>query len=211
LASSRLELVSSLIEHGKRGISRVRRLPLSLLAAYTIFGLFIVVESRLRQGEEAKTFEAGAADEGTTRLIGASFGAALVGTPLLSLLGPGRMAMPRIVGPIVMVLSLGLRVWAARVLGRFYTRTLRITSGHVLVHSGPYRLVRHPGYLADLVMWVGFGLASASWLATVGVAAAMAYAYSRRIRSEEAMLVDSLGEPYREYMRTTWRLIPGVY
>jgi len=43
------------------------------------------------------------------------------------------------------------------------------------------------------------------------VAAIMAYAYSRRNRSEEAMLQASLGEPYREYMRTTWRLVPGVY
>jgi protein-S-isoprenylcysteine O-methyltransferase len=186
-------------------------LPLSLLAAYAIFGLFIVVESRLRQGEEAKTLEAGAADEGTTRLIGASFGAALVGMPLLALLGPGRMAVPRIVGPAVMGLGLGLRIWAASVLGRFYTRTLRTADDQALVRSGPYRLIRHPGYLGSLVIWLGFGLSAANWLATVAVAATMAYAYTRRIRSEEAMLQTSLGEPYREYMRTTWRLIPGVY
>ncbi len=61
------------------------------------------------------------------------------------------------------------------------------------------------------MMWVGFGLASASWLAMAADATFMAFAYSRRIRSEEAMLLAGLGESYREYMRNTWRLAPGVW
>lgn len=189
----------------------MRRFPLSLVAGYAILGLFVVVEARLRQGDEAKTFDAGAADEGTTRLIGVSFGAAMAGTPLLLRLGAGGMAVPNVVGPTVMVLGLGLRIWAARVLGRFYTRTLRVVGDQTLVRTGPYRLVRHPGYLGDLVMWIGFGLAAANWLVMAAVAATMAFAYRRRIRSEEAMLLASLGEPYRAYMRASWRLIPGVY
>ena len=189
----------------------MRRFPLSLIAAYAIVGLFGVVESRLRQGEAAKTLAAGATDAGTTRLIGVCSGAALVGAPVLSRLTLGRMAVPGVVGPAVMVLGLGLRVWAARVLGRFYTRTLRVAGDQTLVCSGPYRLVRHPGYLGVLVMWIGFGLAAANWLAAAVVAAIMAFAYRRRIRSEEAMLLRDLGEPYRGYLRVTWRLIPGVY
>jgi protein-S-isoprenylcysteine O-methyltransferase Ste14 len=33
----------------------------------------------------------------------------------------------------------------------------------------------------------------------------------RRITVEEAMLADSLGEPYRDYAATTSRLVPGVW
>jgi protein-S-isoprenylcysteine O-methyltransferase Ste14 len=189
----------------------MRRLPRSLIAAYGIFGLFMLVESRLRQGEEAKSFEAGAADEGTTRLIGASFGAGLIGIPLVALSGRGRMSLPGAFGPVVMLVGLGLRIWAALVLGRFYTRTLRVEGDQIVVRDGPYQLVRHPGYLGVLLMWGGFGLSAANWLATLGVGLAMGFAYNRRIRSEEAMLVEKLGDTYREYTETTWRLVPGVY
>jgi protein-S-isoprenylcysteine O-methyltransferase Ste14 len=60
-------------------------------------------------------------------------------------------------------------------------------------------------------MWLGFGLAAANWLVTAGVMGIMAFAYGKRIRSEEAMLRANLGEPYRDYARHTWRLVPGVY
>ncbi len=36
-------------------------------------------------------------------------------------------------------------------------------------------------------------------------------AFARRMRVEEEALSQGLGEPYREYMRRTKRLIPGVY
>ena len=189
----------------------MRRLPRSLIFAYAIFGLFVILESRLRQGEAAKTLDDGVADAGTTRLIGVGFGASLVGIPLVVLTGRGRIGVPSALGPAVMFLGLGLRVWSALVLGRFYTRTLRVASDQIVVRSGPYLVVRHPGYLGVLLMWIGFGLAAANWLATVAVGATMTYAYLQRIRSEEAMLLADLGEPYRAYMDTTWRLMPGVY
>lgn len=189
----------------------MRRLPRSLIFAYAIFGLFVVLESQLRQGEAAKTLEAGVADAGTTRLIGVGFGASLIGIPLVALSGRGRIAVSGAAGPVVMLLGLGLRVWSARVLGRFYTRTLQVAGDQVVVRDGPYLLVRHPGYLGVLLMWVGFGLSAANWLATALVGATMTYAYLRRIHSEETMLLADLGEPYREYMETTWRLLPGVY
>jgi protein-S-isoprenylcysteine O-methyltransferase Ste14 len=42
------------------------------------------------------------------------------------------------------------------------------------------------------------------------MASVMAVAYAYRIRSEESMLLTGLGERYRNYMASTWRLIPWV-
>jgi protein-S-isoprenylcysteine O-methyltransferase Ste14 len=36
-------------------------------------------------------------------------------------------------------------------------------------------------------------------------------AYAYRIRTEERMLLDALGEPYAEYRRRSWRLVPFVF
>ena len=80
-----------------------------------------------------------------------------------------------------------------------------------VVRRGPYRLVRHPGYAADLLLWLGFGLASGNAVVTSIICLAMAAAYTRRIQTEEGMLVDRLGSAYRDYQRSTWRLLPLVY
>ena len=34
-----------------------------------------------------------------------------------------------------------------------------VVEGHRLVREGPYRVVRHPGYLSSLCIWVGCALA----------------------------------------------------
>jgi protein-S-isoprenylcysteine O-methyltransferase Ste14 len=98
--------------------------------------------------------------------------------------------------------------WAALTLGRFYTRTLLATPDQVVVRTGPYRFVRHPGYLGTLLMWFGFGLSSRDWLIALLYGGVMRLMYERRIRTEESMLARQLGEAYVEYMRTTPGLVP---
>jgi protein-S-isoprenylcysteine O-methyltransferase Ste14 len=107
--------------------------------------------------------------------------------------------------------GLGLRVWAALVLGAFYTRTLRTSAGQRIVAEGPYRLVRHPGYLGVLLLWLGAGLATANWIAAATIMAFMVRAYARRIQTEEAMLTATFGDEYLRFAGRTWRLIPFVY
>jgi len=147
-------------------------------------------------------------------MIGGSFGLTMIGG-LLVVLGrrgrdPGRLASRRF-GLSAMVAGLFLRVWAAHTLGRYYTRTLRVAPDQPVVRAGPYRFIRHPGYLADLALWIGFGLALGSRFLTVLIAGTMALAYSRRIDAEEALLLDRLGVAYRDYQRQSWRLLPPVY
>jgi protein-S-isoprenylcysteine O-methyltransferase len=114
-------------------------------------------------------------------------------------------------GITLMLGGLGLRWWSNATLGRFYTATLRLAEGQQIVKRGPYRLVRHPGYAGVLLLWVGAGLASQNWLAAGIVVTLMSAAYAYRIRSEESLLLTAFGEQYRDYMASTWRLVPWVY
>lgn len=187
---------------------------MTTILAYALIGTFLVVERWLRKDAAARSLEADVADRGTTTLIGAAFSLALSGGLVVAVLrrrsASGRTAT-RWLGLATMLGGLLLRVWAARALGRYYTRTLRVAPDQPVVRSGPYRVVRHPGYLADIVLWMGFGVALGSWLLTVAIAASMAVAYGRRIAAEEALLVERLGDAYRDYRRVTWRLLPPVY
>jgi protein-S-isoprenylcysteine O-methyltransferase Ste14 len=115
------------------------------------------------------------------------------------------------VGIGLMVGGIALRFWANQVLGRFYTRTLRIADDQPVIDHGPYKVLRHPGYSGTLVMWAGAGLASLNWVAAAAVIVGMCGAYCYRIRCEEEMLRSALGQPYETYRARTWRLVPFAY
>jgi protein-S-isoprenylcysteine O-methyltransferase Ste14 len=187
-----------------------------LRIAYSLIGCFFIAERLLRQGEGARSLQQGPADRGSTRTIGVAFGAALLSllvTPFLNrrrigYLGEKKWAWGGIAG---MVIGLGLRIWALRVLGSFFTRTLRTEAEQHLIGEGPYRLIRHPGYLGDLLLWIGAGIASSNWITIISTSLPMMGAYWYRIRVEEEMLETVFPQEYQGYARHTWRLIPFIY
>jgi protein-S-isoprenylcysteine O-methyltransferase Ste14 len=190
---------------------------LTTLVAWSLLVSFLVLQRVLRRGEEARSLQASAADRGSTKLLGAAFllGAlALVAAPVLNAQGIAEASHGPVIGWIgvaVMVCGLALRLWSQAVLGRYYTTTLRHGEDQPILASGPYRLLRHPGYAGLLLAWVGAGLATANWAVASAVALLMVVAYSYRIVAEEAMLVSAFGGRYEEYMARTWRLVPYVY
>ena len=82
-----------------------------------------------------------------------------------------------------------------------YTRTLLVHQGQTVERSGPYRFVRHPGYLGSLLCLNGIAPASGSALVFVASLAATSAAYAYRVRVEDAMLVAAFGESYESYRR----------
>ena len=111
--------------------------------------------------------------------------------------------------------GMGLGVWLvfrAMRENRFFSTVIRIQSdrGHRVIESGPYAVVRHPGYAGMIVAVPLSGLALGSWL---GFAIALAYSgmILKRVLFEDAFLRDQL-DGYGEYAeRVRSRLIPGVW
>ena len=188
---------------------------MTLGIAVLLLVAFVVVESRLRhRGEEARSRAAAPTDRGTSRRIMLTFGFNLLAFVLSPALSPVTGTLPSAVswlGIGVMAAGIALRIWSMLVLGRFFTRTLRVGPDQVVVRAGPYRLIRHPGYLGDIAMWIGAGLAGGSIVSAALIAVATLVTYRQRIDAEEAMLLDAFGDRYREYVRQTWRLLPLLY
>ena len=95
---------------------------------------------------------------------------------------------------------------------RFFSSVVRIQSdrGHRVIDSGPYRIVRHPGYAGLVLVPALSGLALGSWLA-VAAGAAMSMMVIRRVLFEDAFLREHL-DGYRAYTeRVPHRLIPRVW
>jgi len=50
-----------------------------------------------------------------------------------------------------------------------------------------------------------------AWVSAAATAAVLAVAFARRIRREEAVLGEDLGEAYRSYRREVAAILPGVW
>ncbi len=113
-------------------------------------------------------------------------------------------------GLALFALGIGLQVAAFRSLRGMYTSRLGIQPEHRLVSSGPYRVIRHPGYLCNILCLAGIGLAMSSLLG-LGVSLAVIPLILARIRQEESMLLAEFGDAYRQYQSRTRRFIPGLF
>jgi len=152
-------------------------------------------------------------DEGTMRLIlvGNTIGMAVAFVasflPWLDIPWP-RTAL--IVGSGLMLAGGVLRRACFRALGEHFSGAVRATADQPVIDSGPYRWVRHPSYSAGFLLFLGVGFGLGSWLSIAILFSASAYVYARRVAVEERVLLATIGEPYREYMRRTKRFIPGL-
>jgi protein-S-isoprenylcysteine O-methyltransferase Ste14 len=172
---------------------------------------FFALEAATRQRGTASSLDASSDDRGTTRLIVAAYATSVSFAPLLRRTPSARL--PRGAAPFgvgLQALGLGLRWWSMRTLGRSYTRTLRTEDAQHVVDTGPYAVVRHPGYAGSLLIWTGFALTSRSVPVVVAVAALLGTAYQRRITAEEALLRREL-PAYASYCKRTKKLIPLLW
>jgi protein-S-isoprenylcysteine O-methyltransferase Ste14 len=115
------------------------------------------------------------------------------------------------VGIVLMLSGIVFRQWAIWVLGRFFSTRVRIVSDHRIVMEGPYRFLRHPSYTGMLMILLGLGLGSRTWLGTIIILALFSLVIGYRINVEENALRSEFGEQYLEYAKKTKRLIPFLF
>jgi protein-S-isoprenylcysteine O-methyltransferase Ste14 len=103
-----------------------------------------------------------------------------------------------------------LRLWPVFVLGHRFSGLVAIQSGHTLVTTGIYRLIRHPSYLGLLLTALGWAFGFRSGVGLLLLALLIPPLLSR-IHAEERLLEMQFGDQYRIYRSRTSRLIPGIY
>ena len=114
-------------------------------------------------------------------------------------------------GEALFVVGAGFTGWSYSRLGRYLSLYAEVLPEHQLIEDGPYRYIRHPGYLGAIVALTGLGLAVQSWVAVLTSLLIGGSILGQRIHAEESLMVDELGDRYIEYMRRTKRFIPFVW
>jgi protein-S-isoprenylcysteine O-methyltransferase Ste14 len=204
-------------------VARFTALPAYAIAALVVLLLY-AIQSEIRFGKRARTIRTGAADRYSTLAVSISAAVPVLGFALAMkantswfrsvLPGWFRHAvipgLPAVAwaGVAIALCGFALRLWAVLTLRDRYTRTLLVQDEHAIERSGPYRHVRHPGYLGSLLCLNGVALASGNWVTLIASLIATSVAYGYRIKVEDEMLVAALGPPYSEYQRNTRALFP---
>ena len=114
-------------------------------------------------------------------------------------------------GVVLCVAGLALRYWSRRVLGRFFTIGVVRQQGHQVIRSGPYRWVRHPGYLAFLLFYTGLPMVLGSWFGLVVLSLPAIVVFVALVIVEDRRLEEELGSEYAAYKSESHRLVPGLW
>jgi methyltransferase len=86
------------------------------------------------------------------------------------------------------VASQVLRWWCISTLGRRWNTRVIVVPGLAPVASGPYRLMRHPNYVAVVVEGIALPLVHQAWVTAVVFTVLNAVLLTVRIRVEERAL-----------------------
>ncbi len=114
-------------------------------------------------------------------------------------------------GYVGVLAGIAVTAWAQAV-NPFFEPGVRIQSERHqrVIDIGPYRFVRHPGYIAALFLFFGMALALGSFWALVPAALAAALLVLRTSWEDRLLRAELPG--YDDYSRRVrWRLVPGVW
>lgn len=110
-----------------------------------------------------------------------------------------------------MLLGVALRWYAIWTLGHYFTRDVAVSVDQQVIQRGPYRVIRHPAYSGTFLTMLGVGLAVTNWASLAALLICVFLGHLYRVRVEEKALIQTIGQPYIEYMQHTRRFIPKVF
>jgi len=79
-----------------------------------------------------------------------------------------------------------------------------------LVSTGLYGYTRNPMYLGHIIFLIGLTLTLKSWLAAL-ITMMTAIWFHMRVVGDEKKLIQTLGQPYVNYLASVKRWIPGLF
>ena len=142
---------------------------------------------------------------------------AIVATFPVAALDDGRFHWSRVpwwaigLGYALLLAGMGLTAWAQAV-NKFFEPGVRIQTdrGQTVIDTGPYAVVRHPGYVAACLLFVGIPLSLGSFWALIPAALASVLLVLRTRWEDRTLQAELPG--YKGYtQRVRYRLIPGIW
>ena len=115
------------------------------------------------------------------------------------------------IGMALFVIGLMIRIHSILTLKQYFTYSVAKVENHKIIETGLYKFIRHPGYLGQLIIFIGISTSISNWLSILVMMIPITLGYLYRIKVEERFMLEQLGEDYLNYQERTKRLIPMIY
>lgn len=102
--------------------------------------------------------------------------------------------------------------WKAIIqLKKEFTVDISVHQNHQLKKDGMYKRLRHPSYLGLLLICSGLSASMNNLISFLAITIPLILVLFYRIKIEEEILIKEFGDIYRDYMKETRKIIPGIY
>lgn len=115
----------------------------------------------------------------------------------------------RYVGLVVYLVFSWIQVWSFKTLGDNYSQDIMVKKNHELVTKGPFKLIRHPQYLCQILLDIGATAATLSYIVG-GFALIEIPIYIMRASMEDKLLSKHFAEKFSEYKKKSGFMIPFI-
>jgi protein-S-isoprenylcysteine O-methyltransferase Ste14 len=187
------------------GLPGLIALALGILA----FFASLFVAGRRRAGEQGSRRDGGS--WGWIALQGIAIGFAGFGPIHVALAPFSAVALAQATGVALLIGgAVALFVWASRTMGAEWAIVARTRADARLVTAGPFAYVRNPIYVALGLFMVAMALAYGHPGQLLLAVPLYAFATSRRVHSEEKLLLAAFGADYADYRARVPRFVPRL-
>ena len=115
----------------------------------------------------------------------------------------------RYIGLAVYLVFSWIQVWSFKTLGDNYSQDIMIKKNHELITKGPFKIIRHPQYLCQILLDLGATAATFSYL--VGFLALIEIPiYVIRASIEDKLLAKYFPEKFSEYKKKSGFMFPFI-
>jgi protein-S-isoprenylcysteine O-methyltransferase Ste14 len=115
----------------------------------------------------------------------------------------------RYIGVVIYLVFSWIQVWSFKTLGDNYSQDIMVKKNHELITKGPFKLIRHPQYLCQIILDLGATAATLSYIVG-GFALIEIPIYIMRASMEDKLFAKHFTEKFSEYKKKSGFMIPFI-
>ncbi len=115
----------------------------------------------------------------------------------------------RIAGLAFYIIFSWFQIWSYKSLGESHAQDIVLMHKHKLVTQGPYKIIRHPQYLSQILMDVGAGFVTMSYVVLALTIIEIPFVILRA-SAEEKLFLKHMKEDYKDYQNKSGFMLPFI-
>ena len=115
----------------------------------------------------------------------------------------------RYIGLAVYLFYSWVQIWAFKTLGENYSQDILIKKDHQLVKNGPFRIIRHPQYMSQILLDLGGAAATLSYI-VAPIAVIQILFILLRASVEDKLMAKHFGNEFSSYKKKSGFVLPFI-